>query len=86
MSEKKICSDAEKRKKVTEHGEWFYLQRMKFYHERYKHEYDDHREYFSNMALHESYEEEHLVENLHKQCTRHECLIEKRRTELRKQQ
>ena len=86
MSENKVCTAEEKRKAVTEHGEWFYLQRMKFYHERHRQEYDDHREYFSNMALHESYEEESIAEKLHKQCKGQVCLITKRRVEMRKQQ
>jgi hypothetical protein len=85
MDEKKVCTAEEKRKKTVDHGEWFFLQRMKSYHARFRQEYDDHRDYFSNLALHESYEEEHVVEKLCKKCTRQECLIEKRRAELRKQ-
>ena len=82
MDEKKICTAENKRKKATEFGEWIYFQKMKAFHERFRNEYDDHREYFSNMALHESYEEEHVAEKLHTQCNGHDCLIDKRRLEM----
>jgi len=85
MDEKTTCTLEHRRKKIAEHGEWFFLQRMKFYHAQFKQEYDDHRDYFSNLAVHESYEEEHIVEKLCKRCDGTECLIEKRRNELRKQ-
>ena len=83
MGEKKICTAAEKHKKSSEYGEWFYIQKMKVYHARLGREYEEHREYFSNMALHDSYEEEHVAERLHKQCTGEACLIDKRRIEMR---
>jgi hypothetical protein len=83
MDEKKICAIEDKRKKAAEYGEWIYLQKMKIFHERYRQEYDDHRDYFSNLALHTSYEEEHIAGKLHKLCTGQECLIDKRRAEMR---
>ena len=79
MVEKKICTNEYKHKKAGEYGEWFYIKRMKFFHERFKQEYRDHNEYFSNMAIHDSYEEEHIAEKLCSQCTGRECLIEKRK-------
>jgi len=79
MDEKKICTPEERRKKTTEYGEWVYLQKMKFFHERFKKEYEDHRDYFSNTAVHDSYQEEIIAEKLHKRCDGQECLIDKRR-------
>lgn len=84
MDGQKICSDADKHKKAVDHGEWFYIQKMKSFHAKFRQEYDDHRDYFSNMALHDSYEEEHVAEKLHSQCKGQECLIDKRRNELQK--
>jgi len=83
MDERKICTAQEKHKKAAEYGEWFYIQKMKYFHAKVGKEYDDHREYFSNEALHESYEEEVIAEKLHKRCTGRECLIDKRRAEMR---
>ena len=83
MDEKKMCTAEERRKKVSDYGEWYYIQRMKFYHSRFKKEYEENREYFSNMALHDSYKEEHIAGRLHKQCNGQECLIDKRRIEMR---
>jgi len=79
MSEKKICTAEDKRKKTTEYGEWVYLQKMKYFHAQFKQEYDEHRDYFTNTALHDSYQEEHIAEALHKRCTGQECLVDKRR-------
>ena len=81
MDAKKKCTLEMKRKKTSEYGEWVYLQTMRFFHERFKQEYDEQRNYFSNIALHDSYEEEHIAGNLHKQCDKTECLIDKRRKE-----
>jgi len=79
MEEKKICTADEKRKKMTEYGEWVYLQKMKDFHERFRKDFEEHREYLSNTALHDSYQEERIAEVLHKKCTGQECLIDKRR-------
>ena len=85
MDGNQICTDEEKRKKTTEYGGWVYLQKMQAFHAKYKQEYEDHRDYFSNLALHESYQEEIIAEKLHKQCkNRGECLIDKRRAEMQR--
>ena len=83
MDEKKYCTAEIHRKKTAEYGEWVYIQKMKLFHERFKQEYEDHRDYFSNMALHDSYEEEHIADKLHVQCNKLDCLIDKRRAEIR---
>jgi len=83
MDEKKICTVSDQRKKAAEYGEWVYIQKMKYFHERFEEEYQDHRDYFSNMALHDSYEEEHIAGKLHAICNKQECLIDKRRAEIR---
>ena len=79
MDEKKVCTIEEKRKKTTEYGEWVYLQKMKHFYEKYKKDFEEHRDYFSNTALHDSYQEEHIAGVLHKKCTGEECLVDKRR-------
>ncbi|MCL2877173.1 MAG: hypothetical protein FWF13_00145 [Acidobacteria bacterium] len=79
MDEIKKCTAEEKRKKTTEYGEWIYLQKMKYFHERFKNEFEEQRDYFSNTALHDSYQEEHVAGVLHKKCTGQECLVDKRR-------
>ena len=84
MDEKKICTAENKHKKAVEHGEWFYIQKMKYFHEKFRHEYEEHRDYFSNLALHDSYEEEHIAEKLHRRCNEQECLIDKRRSAIRR--
>ena len=81
MDEKKKCTIEEIRKKTTEYGEWVYRQKMKYFYERFKNEFEEHREYLSNTALHDSYGEEHIAGVLHKKCTGQECLIDKRRRE-----
>ena len=84
MEEKERCTIEQKRKKTSDYGEWVYLQKMKLFHAQYRDEYQENREYFSNKALHDSYEEEHIADILHKKCTGDECLVDKRRAELRK--
>ena len=79
MDMKKKCTADDKHKKAVSYGEWVYLQKMKLFYEKHKQEYEEHRDYFSNLALHHSYEEEHIAESLHKRCTGQECLIDKRR-------
>ncbi|MDR0310508.1 MAG: hypothetical protein LBJ21_02865 [Acidobacteriota bacterium] len=83
MDVKEVCTVQQKRKKSAEYGEWIYLQKMNFFHGRFRQEYEDHRDYFSNMALHTSYEEENIADKLHKLCKGQECLIDKRRAEIR---
>ena len=82
MSEKQICTAEEKHKKASDYGEWVYIQKMKFFHAKFGHEYQDNRDYFSNLALHDSYKEEIIAEQLHKRCAgQQECLINKRKIE-----
>jgi len=83
MDEKTLCTPEIHRKKTSEYGEWVYIQKMKFFHERFGQEFEDHRDYFSNMALHDSYEEEHIADKLHTRCNKLDCLIDKRRAEIR---
>jgi len=83
METKEECTAEYKRKKSAEYGEWIYLQRMNYYHGRFKREYEEQRGDLSNLALRTSYEEEHIADKLHKLCKRDECLIDKRRAEMR---
>lgn len=85
MDEKEACTVEYKRKKSSEYGEWVYIQRMNYYHTRFGKKYEDQPDYFSNLALRTSYEEEHIAEKLHQRCQGQvqACLIDKRRVEMR---